>query len=104
LGLSIHQRDDAVGVVAACGCCRCVSQRIRRIPNVRRFVRVGDVTRRGSVMKQGVVRFIRRDEGQDLIEYALLGGIITAALASTIFALRDRVQTLFDALRTNIGG
>jgi Flp pilus assembly pilin Flp len=65
---------------------------------------LANVTRRGSVMKQALVGFVRHDEGQDLIEYALLGGIITAALASTVFALRDRVQALIDALRTNIGG
>jgi Flp pilus assembly pilin Flp len=55
-------------------------------------------------MKQALVRLVRHDDGQDLIEYALLGGIITAALASTIFALRDRLQTLLDGLKTNIGG
>ena len=65
---------------------------------------MADVTKKGSVMNQGLVRFVRHDDGQDLIEYALLGGIITAALASTVFALRDRVQALFDVLRTNIGG
>jgi len=55
-------------------------------------------------MKKLFAQFVRHDEGQDLIEYALLGGIITAALATTIFALRDRLQVMLDALKTNIGG
>jgi Flp pilus assembly pilin Flp len=55
-------------------------------------------------MKHVVDRFVRRDDGQDLIEYALLGGIITAALAATIIALRRRVDRMFDTLIANIDG
>jgi Flp pilus assembly pilin Flp len=54
-------------------------------------------------MKQLVVRFIRRDQGQDLIEYALLGGIITAAVAGAILAISGRVQTLYSDLKSAIG-
>jgi Flp pilus assembly pilin Flp len=47
-------------------------------------------------------RFIREDEGQDLIEYALLGGLITAGVAATILAIGTRVLALFSTLQTAI--
>lgn len=54
-------------------------------------------------MKKLLVRFVREDEGQDLIEYALLAGIITAVGAATITLLSTRVAALFEALRVAIG-
>jgi Flp pilus assembly pilin Flp len=54
-------------------------------------------------MKKLIVQLIGQDEGQDLIEYALLGGIITAVGAALITALGTRVFNLMDALRTAIG-
>ena len=33
-------------------------------------------------MKQLVVRFVREDEGQDLIEYVLLGALIATAVTA----------------------
>ena len=33
-------------------------------------------------MRNLLARFIREDEGQDLIEYALLAGVLTAVLAT----------------------
>src|SRR5262249_7742126 len=57
----------------------------------------------GGVMKHAV-RFVQPDDAQDLIEYALLGGIITAALAATILTLQSRVDTMFDNLLSILGG
>ena len=54
-------------------------------------------------MRKVLARFIRNDEGQDLIEYALLAGIITAVGAATITLLSNRVVALFDALKLAIG-
>jgi len=54
-------------------------------------------------MRKLIARFIREDQGQDLIEYALLGGIITAATALIITALSNRVNALMTALQTAIG-
>ncbi len=54
-------------------------------------------------MKGLIARFVREESGQDLIEYALLGGIITAVGAALITALGQRTFDLMDALRTAIG-
>jgi len=54
-------------------------------------------------MKALIARIVREDEGQDLIEYALLGGIITAVGAALITALGTKVSTLMNALKTAIG-
>jgi Flp pilus assembly pilin Flp len=51
-------------------------------------------------MKNLIVRFVREEEGQDLIEYALLGGVITAGSAGFIITIGANVVTLFTALDT----
>lgn len=53
-------------------------------------------------MKKLIARFIREDSGQDLIEYALLAGIIVTLSAVAITTLGDRVKELFDDLNTAI--
>jgi pilus assembly protein Flp/PilA len=53
-------------------------------------------------MRSVFVRFIRNDEGQDLIEYGLLGGLITALVVAAITTIGQRVVTLFDNLNTAI--
>jgi pilus assembly protein Flp/PilA len=53
-------------------------------------------------MRNTAARFIREDEGQDLIEYALLGGLITAGVVATILAIGTRVLALFTTLNTAI--
>ena len=54
-------------------------------------------------MRNLLVRFIHEDEGQDLIEYALLAGLITTGVAITIGTIGGKVKDLFDALNTAIG-
>ena len=49
-------------------------------------------------MKKLIVRFIREEEGQDLIEYALLGGIITAVGGLVIKGMGTDVKGLLDSL------
>ena len=53
-------------------------------------------------MKSVFVRFMRDDEGQDLIEYGLLAGIITAAVVALITTISGKVLTLFTNLNTAI--
>ena len=55
-------------------------------------------------MRNLLVRFIHEDEGQDLIEYALLGGIITVLVVGAITAIGGRVLVLFTTLQGAIGG
>ena len=48
-------------------------------------------------------RFVRDDSGQDLIEYGLLVGIITAAAVTAIAAIGPKVTTYYTTLKSNIG-
>ena len=54
-------------------------------------------------MKSVIRQFIRDEQGQDLIEYGLLVGVVTAVSAATVSAIGTKVGTWFDALKTAIG-
>ena len=49
-------------------------------------------------MKKLLVRLMREDEGQDLIEYGLLVGIITVGAIAAITAIGPKVQKYYDDL------
>ena len=49
-------------------------------------------------MKNLVVRFISEDQGQDLIEYGLLVGIITTGAVTAITAIGPKVADYFTDL------
>jgi len=51
-------------------------------------------------MKRLLVRLVREDEGQDLIEYGLLVGLITIGAIVAITAIGPKVKTYFDNLNT----
>jgi len=53
-------------------------------------------------MKVLFARFVREDSGQDLIEYGLLVGIITAGAVTAINAIGPKVTTYFSTLQSNI--
>jgi pilus assembly protein Flp/PilA len=46
-------------------------------------------------MKNLLVRFVREDEGQDLIEYALLAAFISLAAVAAITALGTAVNNVY---------
>ena len=48
-------------------------------------------------------RFVREESGQDLIEYGLLIGIITAGAVTAIAAIGPKVTGYFTTLKSNIG-
>ena len=52
-----------------------------------------------GVMKDLLARFVREDEGQDLIEYGLLAGLITAGVVTIILGVGTKVGNLFDNLK-----
>jgi pilus assembly protein Flp/PilA len=54
-------------------------------------------------MKSMFVRFVREDAGQDLIEYALLVGIITIGAVVMIGNVGTHVKNLFTTLNTTLG-
>ena len=47
-------------------------------------------------------KFLRDEDGQDLIEYALLAGLISIVCVLAIQAAGTKVSTLFDNVRTSI--
>ena len=53
-------------------------------------------------MRKALARFIREDEGQDLIEYGLLAGIITALTVGAIVSIGPKVKTYFTTLDSNL--
>jgi Flp pilus assembly pilin Flp len=50
-----------------------------------------------------LTRFVREDAGQDLIEYGLLVGIITAAVVALITPIGTKVVSYYTTLKTAIG-
>jgi pilus assembly protein Flp/PilA len=55
-----------------------------------------------SAMKTLFGRLVREDEGQDLIEYALLLGIIVVAVITTISTIGGKVSTYFSNLNSSM--
>jgi pilus assembly protein Flp/PilA len=53
-------------------------------------------------MKSLIVRFVREDAGQDLIEYGLLIGIITLACIVSIKAIGPKVAKYYSDLLGNL--
>lgn len=49
-------------------------------------------------MRKMFARFIHEDEGQDLIEYGLLVGIITVGAITAITAIGPKVQKYYEDL------
>jgi pilus assembly protein Flp/PilA len=47
-------------------------------------------------------RFVREDEGQDLIEYALLAGLISLICVAAITAAGGSVKTIFENVKTQL--
>lgn len=49
-----------------------------------------------------LVRFVRDDQGQDLIEYALLAGFIALACVAAITGVGTSLNTLWKAIQTQV--
>lgn len=54
-------------------------------------------------MRALALRLIREEEGQDLIEYGLLVGLITALTIATITVLGIKTQSFYTTLCGNLG-
>ena len=53
-------------------------------------------------MKTLLRRFAREDSGQDLIEYGLLVGVITAGAVTAINAIGPKVTTYYSTLESRL--
>jgi pilus assembly protein Flp/PilA len=56
-----------------------------------------------SVMKSLFNRFVREDQGQDLIEYALLAGFISLVAVVAITNVGSGVNKVYDNINTQVG-
>jgi pilus assembly protein Flp/PilA len=54
-------------------------------------------------MKQLVIRFVRNDEGQDLIEYVLIGTLVSIAVVVGAGLLGTNLQGWYNALALWVG-
>mgnify|MGYP001123679402 CR=1 FL=1 len=54
-------------------------------------------------MKNVFVRFVREDAGQDMIEYALVAGIISIGAIATIGTLKTKLVTLWTNVDSAVG-
>jgi len=53
-------------------------------------------------MKKWLARFVHETEGQDLIEYALLGATISIAVTLAMQGVRSALQTEFNTISTGV--
>ena len=53
---------------------------------------------------RGIKQFVTDDRGVDLIEYALLAGLISLAAVGTLTAVGTSITGLFDKLKTKLDG
>jgi pilus assembly protein Flp/PilA len=53
-------------------------------------------------MKELLSRLVREDAGQDLIEYGLLIGLITALVIASITSIGTKVQGYFSTLDSTL--
>jgi pilus assembly protein Flp/PilA len=51
-------------------------------------------------MKSMIVRFVREDAGQDMIEYALVAGVISVVAILAINSISGKVGALWTAVDT----
>ena len=51
---------------------------------------------------QYVVSFVRKDEGQDLLEYALLVALIAIGAVAAVTLAGDQVEAVFNSIASKI--
>jgi pilus assembly protein Flp/PilA len=68
--------------------------------NIPRLCRVKEIER----MKALLIRFVREDEGQDLIEYALLAAGISLAAIGGIGAIGGALNSKYSQISTAVSG
>jgi len=64
---------------------------------------IGSKYQQESRMKNLFNRFVREDQGQDLIEYALLAGFISLVAVVAITAVGTGVNAVYQNIDTQVG-
>jgi pilus assembly protein Flp/PilA len=57
---------------------------------------------RGGIMSRLFVRFVREDEGQDLIEYAMLATVIALVVFAGASAAGNSLNTWYNNISTTV--
>ena len=52
--------------------------------------------------RQRVVEFLREEDAQGLVEYALILGIISVAVLIAMFFMRDQLVNIFSSIGNNV--
>jgi pilus assembly protein Flp/PilA len=47
-------------------------------------------------------RFVKEDEGQDLIEYAMVGGLIALGAVAAVTAFQGELSALYTRIKTKL--
>lgn len=55
-------------------------------------------------MRTFIARFLREDEGQDLVEYVLLVSLIALAVAAAFPPVTTAITGVFNAVASTVGG
>lgn len=71
-----------------------LAARLRQAAQARQEARKGVV----SLMKALVLRLVRDDEGQDLIEYVLIGALISTAIVAGASTLGTNLNTWYQGM------
>ena len=53
-------------------------------------------------MKNLIAQFVRDEQGQDLIEYALLAGFISLAVVAAVTSVGTSLNTLYSGVKTQV--
>jgi pilus assembly protein Flp/PilA len=74
---------------------------LRRDNPVAAFIKTVDYGEE-NIMKNLMVRFVREDAGQDLIEYALLAGVISLGSIAAMITLAGNISTRYTTVGTSV--
>ena len=55
-------------------------------------------------MKNGIMRFMKDEEGAAAIEYGLIAGLVSVAILGVLGTLGTSLNTIFDAVATALEG
>src|SRR5215208_1639034 len=64
---------------------------------------VVNITQGEEVVKHLISQFVREEEGQDIIEYALLAAFVSIVAATIISTIGDDVKTIYGNVKTQTG-
>jgi pilus assembly protein Flp/PilA len=68
------------------------------------FIKTKQNTKRSSIMKQLIEKFIREEDGASAVEYGLLVALIAVVIIGAVTAIGGSLNTKFQAAADAIGG